>query len=91
MTSNSVDKMGLRRAPYFFTENGVAMLSSVLKSRRAVQVNIAIMRVFTKIRTLLASHADILRLLDKYDEQFRVVFDAINKLLTPEREPPKKR
>jgi hypothetical protein len=68
VTSNSADKMGLRRAPYVFTEQGVAMLSSVLKSRRAIQVNVAIMRVFVKIRTLLASHAELLRRLDEMEE-----------------------
>jgi hypothetical protein len=81
--------------PYVFTEQGVAMLSSVLNSNRAVQVNIAIMRVFVKIRTLLASHADLLRRLDameeKYDEQFRIVFEAIRQLLDPEPVPPKNR
>jgi hypothetical protein len=77
-----------RARPYVFTEQGVAMLSSVLKSERAVEVNVAIMRVFVKIRTLLASHAELLRRLDemeeKYDEQFRVVFEAIRELMAPE-------
>ena len=67
--------------PYAFTEQGVAMLSSVLRSERAVQVNIEIMRAFVRLREMLASHAELARKLDalekKYDAQFRVVFDAI--------------
>ena len=79
---------GIRRAPpYAFTEQGVAMLSSVLRSERAVQVNIAIMRTFVKLRGILASHADLARKLNemenKYDLQFKVVFDAIRELMTP--------
>lgn len=79
---------GLRRAtPYAFTEQGVAMLSSVLKSKRAVQVNIAIMRTFVRLRQILATHKDLARKLEelerKYDHQFRVVFDAIQKLMEP--------
>ncbi len=79
---------GLRRAkPYAFTEQGVAMLSSVLRSRRAVQVNIEIMRTFVRLRRILASHAELARKLDalerKYDAQFKVVFDAIRQLMTP--------
>ncbi len=73
--------------PYAFTEQGVAMLSSVLRSERAVQVNIAIMRAFVKLREMLASHRDLARRLDelekKYDSQFRVVFDAIRELMSP--------
>jgi hypothetical protein len=84
---------GRRYLPYAFTENGLAMLSSVLNSDRAIQVNIAIMRVFTRLRELLASHADLLRRLDeiekKYDRQFRVVFDAIRELMEAPEEPPK--
>ena len=95
MTSKPSAKMGLRRRPYVFTEQGVAMLSAVLKSDRAVQVSIAIVRVFVKLRQLLASHADLLRHLDeleqRYDEQFRIVFEAIRKLMTPEPVPPKRR
>lgn len=74
-------------APYVFTENGVAMLSSVLNSERAVQVNIAIMRVFVKLREMIASHKDLAKRLDdlekKCDAQFRVVFDAIRELMRP--------
>jgi hypothetical protein len=79
---------GLRRAtPYAFTEQGVAMLSSVLRSERAVRVNIEIMRAFVRMRQMLASHADLARkvaaLEKKYDAQFKVVFDAIRELMTP--------
>ncbi len=78
---------GTRKLPRAFTEQGVAMLSSVLRSRRAVQVNIEIMRAFVRLRALIASHKDLARRLDelekKYDSQFRVVFDAIRELMTP--------
>lgn len=73
--------------PYVFTEQGVAMLSSVLNSERAVQVNIAIMRTFVKIREMLSTHKDLARKLanmeKKYDSQFKMVFDAIRQLMTP--------
>ena len=85
-TSNS-DRMGLRYAPMAFTEQGVAMLSSVLNSPRAVQVNIAIMRAFVRLRQIRASHADLARKLDemekKFDGQFRVVFEALRQIMTP--------
>lgn len=79
---------GLRRAaPYAFTEQGVAMLSSVLRSERAVQVNIEIMRAFVRFRRMLASHADLARkiaaLEAKYDKRFKVVFDALRQLMAP--------
>ena len=78
---------GRRYSPYAFTEQGVAMLSSVLRSDRAVRVNIEIMRAFVRLRRMLASHADLARKLDrlekKYDRQFKVVFDAIRALMTP--------
>jgi len=78
---------GLRRAaPYAFTEQGVAMLSSVLNSKRAVQVNIEIMRAFVRLRELMSTHKDLARKLEtlekKYDAQFKVVFDAIRQLMT---------
>jgi len=63
------DKMGLRRPPYVFTEQGVAMLSSVLNSDRAILVNIQIMRVFTKLRALLDSHKEILRKLESIEKK----------------------
>jgi len=85
---------GRRYLPYAFTEQGVAMLSTVLRSRRAVHVNIEIMRAFVRLRQLLASHTELARQLaaleSKYDAQFRVVFDAIRELMTPP-EPKKKR
>jgi len=78
---------GRRYPPYAFTEQGVAMLSSVLHSKRAVQVNIEIMRAFVRLRRMLASHADLQRRLNdlekKYDEKFKVVFDAIRQLMAP--------
>ena len=78
---------GRRYPPYAFTEQGVAMLSSVLGSQRAVQVNIAIMRIFVHLRKLLVSHTQLQRRLDelemKYDDQFRQVFEAIRQLIMP--------
>jgi hypothetical protein len=80
--------------PYAFTEQGVAMLSSVLRSKRAVQVNIEIMRTFVRLRRILAEHKDLARKLDalerKYDAQFKVVFDAIRKLMEPPPRPHKR-
>ena len=76
-----------------FTEHGVAMLSSVLRSRRAVQVNIAIMRAFVRLRGMLLTNAELARKLadleQKYDAQFKVVFDAIRQLMAPPPAPPK--
>jgi hypothetical protein len=73
--------------PYAFTEQGVAMLSSVLRSRRAIQVNIEIMRAFIRLRQMLASHVELARKLDalekKYDAQFKQVFEAIRQLMIP--------
>jgi hypothetical protein len=78
---------GRRTAPYAFTEQGVAMLSSVLRGSRAVRVNIAIMRAFIRLRVMLASNADLARKLDaleaKYDARFESVFQAIRDLMTP--------
>ena len=85
---------GRRYPPYAFTEQGVAMLSSVLRSPRAAQVNIEIMRAFVHLRRLLASNVDLARRLEelelKYDAQFRVVFDAIRQLMAPP-DPPRRR
>ncbi|MBI4848820.1 MAG: ORF6N domain-containing protein [Nitrospirae bacterium] len=80
----------IKYLPHVFTENGVAMLSSVLNSERAITVNIQIMRTFTKIRELLLQHKDLSQRLDelenKYDAQFKVVFDAIRQLMvSPEK------
>jgi hypothetical protein len=81
----------VKYAPLAFTEQGGAMLSSVLRSGRAIQVNIAIMRVFVRLRELVASHRALARRIDelekRYDSQFRVVFDAIRELMKQE-EPP---
>src|SRR5436305_3830942 len=78
---------GRRYAPYAFTEQGVAMLSSVLRSPRAVQVNIAIMRAFVRLRGMLTSNESLARKLDalkkKYDARFKAVFDAIRQLMSP--------
>jgi hypothetical protein len=78
---------GRRYPPYAFTEQGVAMLSSVLRSRRAIQVNIEIMRAFIRLRQMLASHVELARKLDalekKYDAQFKQVFEAIRQLMAP--------
>ena len=77
-----------------FTEQGVAMLSSVLKSKRAVQVNIAVMRTFVKLREMMATHKNLARKLEemekKYDGQFQAVFDAIRLLIEIEEKPGKK-
>ena len=92
MTSNQ-DKMGLRYAPMAFTEQGVAMLSGILNSPRAIQVNIAIMRTVVRLREILASHTELARKLEelerKCDSQFRVVFDTLQQLMTPP-DPPRK-
>lgn len=72
--------------PYVFTEQGVAMLSSVLTSKRAIQVNIQIMRVFSKLREIVAPHAELRQKIEemekRYDRQFAVVFEAIRRLMT---------
>jgi phage regulator Rha-like protein len=86
---------GLRRAtPYAFTENGVSMLSSVLNSNRAIQVNIQIMRTFTKLREIIATHKDLVKRLNelekKYDGQFQIVFEAIRQLIEIEEKPKRK-
>ena len=84
--SNS-DRMGIRYPPMAFTEQGVAMLSSVLRSKRAVAVNVQIMRTFVRLRQMLASQADLAKKLEqlerKYDHQFKIVFDAIRQLMIP--------
>lgn len=94
VTSKRSGRGGRRYAPYAFTEQGVAMLSSVLKSKRAVNVNIEIMRTFVRLRRILATHADLARKLmtleSKYDAQFKVVFDAIRALMEPPPEPKRK-
>jgi len=90
VTSNPGAKMGLRRSPCAFSEQGVAMLSSVLRSKQAVQVNIQIMRAFVKLRELMLTHQDLARKLrqlekkhENHDQRFTVVFEAIRKLIEP--------
>src|SRR6266516_1432207 len=94
IVTSSRKHRGLAYRPYAFTEQGVAMLSSVLHSPRAVRVNVEIMRAFVRLRQMLATNADLSRRLDelekKYDGQFRVVFDAIRQLMKAAR-PPKPR
>ncbi|HSE15450.1 MAG TPA: ORF6N domain-containing protein [Pyrinomonadaceae bacterium] len=81
------DRQGLRYPPMAFTEHGIVMLSSVLNSKRAIDVNIEITRAFVKLRKILASHAELARRLDelekKYDKRFKAVFDAIRTLMSP--------
>ncbi len=80
----------IKYLPYVFTENGVAMLSSVLKSERAIEVNIQIMRTFTKLREILSTHkelahklAQLERKIEKHDDEIKVIFNAIRQLMTP--------
>jgi hypothetical protein len=79
---------GRRYLPRVFTEQGVAMLSTVLKSKRAIEVNITIMRAFVRLRELMSTHKDLALKLDemekKYDRQFKVVFDTIRQLMAPQ-------
>ena len=79
---------GTRKLPYAFTELGVAMLSSVLNSKRAVRVNVQIMRVFVALREMLADHKELARKMGemekKYDHQFKAVFEAIRQLIMPQ-------
>jgi len=92
-TSNS-DKMGLRHRPYVFTEQGVAMISTVLNNERAVQVNIAIMRAFVKLRQILSTHKDLAHKLgqlerktEKHDTEIQGIFEAIRQLMVPPEKP----
>ena len=96
VTSKS-GKGGRRYIPYVFTEQGVAMLSSVLNSERAILVNIAIMRAFVKLREVLSTHKGLAHKLkqlenkiEKHDEEIKVIFDAIRQLMIPP-EPKKKK
>jgi hypothetical protein len=85
---------GQRYLPYVFTEHGILMLSSVLNSEKAVQVNIQIMRTFTRLRRMLSTHEELKIKIEsmekKYDAQFRVVFDAIKEIITDELKPERK-
>ena len=89
---------GRRYRPYAFTEQGVAMLSSVLNSERAIQVNIAIMRAFVKLRQILLTHKELAQKLEElehkyqlHEQDIQVIFEAIKKLIEPPDEPPKPR
>jgi hypothetical protein len=85
---------GIRKLPYVFTEQGVSMLSSVLKSKRAIQVNIQIMRIFSRLRQMLSTNEELKRKIEliekKYDGQFRIVFEAIRELITEDIKPKRK-
>jgi len=88
---------GRRYMPYVFTEQGVAMLSSVLNSERAVQVNIAIMRVFVKLRELISTNKELAhklglleRKIERHDEEIKAIFSAIRQLMTPPEKPKRK-
>jgi hypothetical protein len=88
--SNPRAKMGLRRCPYAFTEQGVAMLSSVLRSKRAVHVNIQIIRAFVRLRRLMMDHKELAIKLEelerRYDKRFKLIFEAIQELMEPRKE-----
>ena len=93
VTSNSGNNMGLRYPPYAFTEQGVAMLSSVLKSKRAIQVNIMIMRAFVKLREIMATHVELAHKIESleakyagHDKHIQAIFKLIKDLLTPQPE-----
>ena len=102
-TSNS-EKMGLRYAPFCFTEQGIAMLSSVLNSKMAIQVNIQIIRIFTRMREFMSNHKEILLKMEqleknmmrqnqknqKYDEDIDMIFNALKQLLHQKNEPRKR-
>jgi hypothetical protein len=88
----------IKYLPYAFTEHGVAMLASVLRSDRAAEMNILIVRAFVKLREILATHTDLARAiedmgrrLDKHDQQIEAIIEIINRLLAPEPVPPARR
>jgi hypothetical protein len=90
--------MAVRYPPYAFTEQGVAMLSGVLHSERTIEVNIAIMRAFVRLREIIARHKDLARKLEELErklgehaENFQIVFEAIRQLMAPPPEPETKR
>ncbi len=94
-SQNVISSWGGRRyLPYVFTEKGIAMLSSALKSKQAIQVNIEIMRAFVELRKLTDSHQELrqkLKILEqKYDKQFKIVFEAIHQLMLPTTTPKKR-
>jgi phage regulator Rha-like protein len=82
-TGTSSQWGGRRYPPYAFTEQGVAMLSSVLRSKRAAEVNVAIVRTFVRLRQVLATHRDLARKVEEHDQKIAVLFDAVQKLLAP--------
>jgi hypothetical protein len=86
---------GTRKPPRVFTEHGILMLSSVLNSKRAIQVNLQIMRTFVTLRKILGSHKELLGKIEdmekKYDKQFKIVFEAIRELISPKEDKPKRR
>jgi hypothetical protein len=97
VTSSFSEWGGTRYRPMAFSEQGVAMLSSVLRSNRAVQVNIEIMRAFVRLREMLAAHKELARKLgelearlSEHDEQIQAIFEAITQLMAPPDRPPKK-
>jgi hypothetical protein len=97
-TSNSGAKMGLRRPPYAFTEHGVAMLSSVLSSKRAVELNILIIRAFVRLREYLGTHKDLARKLEdvertqhEHGSHIQQIYGYIERLMEPPQEHPKRR
>jgi ORF6N domain len=90
VTSNPAAKMGLRRPPYAFTEHGVAMLSSVLRSKRAVQMNILIIRAFVKLRQLIATHKELAQKIDELErrqeeqsQQLSAVYSVVKQIIDP--------
>jgi len=92
--TSKADRKGLRYVPMAFTEQGVAMLSSVLHSKKAIQVNIAIMRVFVRFKEIISTHKELARKLnelerklEKHDEEIRAIFEAIRQLMTPPEKP----
>ena len=94
VTSNQGDRMGLRHAPFCFTEQGATMLSCILNSQRAITVNIQIIRIFTKLREMIVTHKDILLKLEQlekkvtaHDEDMQAIFTALKQLLNPPTEP----
>jgi hypothetical protein len=88
-TSKIQSRGGRRTPPYAFTEQGVAMLSSILRSDRAADINVAIMRTFVRLRQVLATNKDLARKVEEHDQQIAVLFDHVTRLLTPPH-PPKK-
>ncbi len=97
IATSKEDKQGLRYAPFCFTEQGVTMLSCILNSERAIEVNIQIIRIFTKMKEMLLTHKDILfqlykieKKLTAHDEDIKLIFEYLKKLLNPPQEPRKR-